>query len=476
MFLTSINAMDDRSPWGDFWFEPVAMRSLSGVRVSADTAMQLSAVFRAVQLISGHFAILPLIIKNEGSLKTLKTHWLYDLFKRPNQWQNGFEWRQMLMAHLLLRGNAYCEIIDNARGEITALLPLHPDMVKIEQLPSGDYRYRVTDGNGQQRPLQRGQVWHLRGLSSNGITGLSVIECARESMGLGLSAQAYGARFFANDARPGGGWIEVPGNFADKNAREVFRESVQAAQAASNRGKIMVLDRGMQYHDVALTNQDAQFLETRKFQLNEIARWFGIPPHKLGDLDRSTNNNIEQQALEYISDCLLYWTELWEAAIEGELLLKQDNVELEFDVRRLERGDSAARANFNQKGIFSGYITRNEARADEGREPIEGLDEPLQPLNMAELSDTPASKQPAAKRAPAQPSDNEAAARLAVIIAANASRLARRIANGGAADAEMIAGSLGVPLAAANEWVASLVAGQTVEALTVSLMELGEIK
>lgn len=387
MFISKIKAnSDDRSVFGDFWFEPVTMRSSSGARISGDTALHLSAVFRAVVLISGHIASLPLTLRKAGTLNRQADHWLYPLFKKPNRWQNGFEWRQMMQGHLLLRGNAYNEIVDNARGQILELVPLHPDRVRIEQLPSGEYRYRVTDNAGGERILPRGQVWHLRGLSSNGITGLSVIECARESLGLGLSAQDYGARFFSNDARPGG-WIEFPGKFADKEARRLFRDSVQENQAGANRGKTMVLDQQMKYHEIGLSNADSQFLETRKFQISDIARWFGVPPHKLADLDRATFSNIEQQALEYVSDSLMIWTEMWEASIEDALLFDDDGLEVEFDFSRLARGDSTSRANFARTAILAGYLTRNEARALEGREPIDGLDEPLRPLNMVEESD-----------------------------------------------------------------------------------------
>lgn len=484
MFISKIRASDDRSPWGGFWFEPVTMRTMSGARVSADTAMQLSAVWRAVQLISGHFALLPMLLKKPGSMKPLPKHPLLALFKKPNRWQNGFEWRQMLMGHLLLRGNAYNEIIDNSRGEILELIPRHPDRVKIEQLPNGEHRYRVTDPDGTERIVARGQMWHLRGLSSNGITGISVIECARESMGLSLSAQSYGARFFANDAKPAGGWIEVPGKFADKTAKTNFREAVQDAQSAANRGKMMVLDNGMKYHEVGLTNEDAQFLETRKHQISEIARWFGVPPHKLADLERSTNNNIEHQALEYITDSLLIWTEIWEASIEDGLLFDSEGLEVDFDFTRLTRGDSSARANFAQKAIMAGYLTRNEARAMERLEPLAGLDEPLRPLNMAEESaaedqaEDEEAAEPPAQEAKEDLEDGpaDASTRLHAMLQANAARLARRMEKEGAANPRLIAEALAIPLDRAESWARTTLWTRetcTVENVTASLVALG---
>ncbi len=464
MFVSRIRAADgqDRSPFGEFWFQPLGLNTASGARVTSETALQLSAVFRAVTLISGHIAMLPLVLRQNGTKKRLADHPLYRLFKRPNRWQNGLEWRQMLTAHLLLRGNAYNEIIDNARGEILELIPLHPDRTQIEKLPSGDWRYRVSNADGSQRYLMRGQVWHLRGMSSNGITGVSVIECARESFGLGISAQSYGARFFANDAKPAGGWISFPGKFADRVARENFRESVQSAQGAANRGKIMVLDHGMEYHEVGINNKDSQFLESRKFHISDIARWFGVPPHKLADLERATFSNIEQQSLEYINDCLLIWAEIWEAGIEDVLLYDHEDLEAEFNFAKLLRGDSTARYGNYTKGIAAGWLTRNEARDDDGREPLHGLDEPLRPLNMIEESDAEdqeddveSSEPPAqeAKEPKIPEKQEEQARRLRALIECNAGRLARRMLKSGApADIDLIAESLAVPHADVCTW------------------------
>ena len=234
MFVSKIRAAaDDRSPWGNFWFEPVSMRSISGARVSNEGALRLTAVYACVRVLSETFAVLPFVLyenKPGGGKKIITDHWLNKLFnKRPNRYQNPFEWREMLQGHLVLRGNAFNRMLFNARGEITELIPIHPDRIKIELLNGGEYRYIVTDPNGVQSTLTRGEVWHLRGLSSDGLIGMNPVEIAREAIGMGLSAQDYGARFFANDARPTGGWIEMEGGFASNDARKVFRESFTAA-------------------------------------------------------------------------------------------------------------------------------------------------------------------------------------------------------------------------------------------------------
>jgi phage portal protein BeeE len=349
-------------------------------------------------------------------------------------------------------------------------------------LDNGDYRYIITDPNGGQRTLARGEIWHIRGLSSNGIMGVSVIEYARESFGVGLAAQGYGARFFANDAKPSGGWIEFPGQFKDKESRQIFREAWQANQAGSNRGKTAVLEMGMQYHEIGVSNTDAQFLETKKFSISDIARWFGVPPHKIGDLDNATFSNIEQQALEYIQDALQPRASRFEASIESELLFDFEEIDIEFDFRELLRGDSAARATYYHNGILDGWMTRNEARDMEGMEPLDGLDEPLRPLNMTEESDAedqeadqealePPAQEQAEQTAPQDTA--ETAMRMQALLQSNARRLARRFAQSGKADSQLISEALAVSVLDAHAWCDSFVADMTEDDITASLLKIG---
>jgi len=453
----------DRSPWGDFFFEPVSARTGSGMRVSPDSALRLAAVYACVRVLSESMASLPLVIyqrRADGGKDKVTDHWLYRLLaKRPNRFQNPFEWREMLQGHLALRGNAYNQIITNAKGEVVELMPLHPDRIRLELLPSGEYRYRFTDRFGNESILPRGEVWHLRGLSSDGLLGMSPIELARENLGMALAAQDYGARFFANDAKPTGGWIEFPGSFKDSEAKKVFRESYQQAQSGANRGKVLVLENGMKFHEVGVTNKDAQFLELRKFQITDVARLFRVPPHMIGDLDRATFSNIEQQSLEFVMHTMTPWAERWEASIESELLLEGDDIEVEFDFANLMRGDAASRASYYQSGIQNGWLTRNEARIAENLNPLDGLDEPLRPLNMVEEStaedvalDTEQAEDPVQEAT--EPSD-EAAARLRALIDSSAERWARRIARAGRVDEKdlaLIAQSLAVPVDRVSIW------------------------
>jgi hypothetical protein len=308
---------------------------------------------------------------------------------------------------------------------------------------------------------------------------MSPIELARENLGMALAAQDYGARFFANDAKPTGGWIEFPGSFKDSEAKKVFRESYQQAQSGANRGKVLVLENGMKFHEVGVTNKDAQFLELRKFQITDVARLFRVPPHMIGDLDRATFSNIEQQSLEFVMHTMTPWAERWEASIESELLLEGDDIEVEFDFANLMRGDAASRASYYQSGIQNGWLTRNEARIAENLNPLEGLDEPLRPLNMVEEStaedvalDTEQAEDPAQEVT--EPSD-EAAARLRALIDSSAERWARRIARAGRIeekDLALIAQSLAVPLDRVSVWAMASVSIEEAQ-LCQSLKSLG---
>lgn len=440
MFTSLFRAQEDRSPGSDFWFQPVALRTASGVRVTTDRAHQHTAVYASVRVLAESMAVLPFRLyrrSRAGRGRELVTdHWLYRLFaRRPNRFQTPFAWREMLQGHLALRGNAFNEIIDGRNGEIAELLPLHPDRVKIELLDNGAWRYRHTSAAGVERVLRRDQVWHLRGLMDDGVVGLNPIEMNREAIGGAIAAAEYANRFWANDAKPTSGWIEFPGKFETGEKKRDFRKQLQEQQAGTSRGKTLVLDMGMKYHEVGITNKDAQFLEARQFNVGDVARIFRVPPHKIGDLSRSTNNNIEHQSLEFWTDTMLPWTERWESSIECDLLGDVDEeLEVEFDYRRLLRGDATSRGNYLRAMVLTGILTRNEAREEEGRNPLDGLDEPLIPTNETVVGEEPADTT-AAPAAPRNPVDNapvddegddSADARTLALAQAAADRLARK--------------------------------------------------
>lgn len=461
---------EDRSPWGDFWFSPLGSRSSSGQLITAENAMRHSAVYACVRVLSETLAMLPFLLSQmrNGKRIYVTDHWLYRLMaKRPNTFQNAFEWREMMMGHLALRGNAFNRIIANARGEVEQLIPLHPDRVDLELANDGSFRYRVRSRDGTTEILPRGVVWHIKGLSSDGYVGLSPVELAKETIGLGLSVQEYGSRFFQNDARPGGGWIEHPGSFKNKESRDVFKESWQGAQTGVNRHKTAVLEWGMKYHDLPIKNNDSQFLETRGFQVVDICRIFRVPPHLVADLTRGTFSNIEHQSLEFMAYSMAPWAERFEASLEYNFLPDDEGWEVEYDFTNLMRGDAASRSTYYQTGINAGWLTRNEAREAEGYEPLDGLDDPLTPLNMSSEGAAPPEPPDASSTQDSSTTDPQASGRgLALIVAERMIRkevafVERTMGTPGAAakvttfygeHARFIAEAFGGGLQAAQQW------------------------
>lgn len=389
--------IDDRSPWGDFWFTPISRFTGAGMRVGPEQAMRLAAVYACVKLLSKTFAVMPFKLwepSGSNGRKPVTNHWINALFsKQPNRFQNPFEFRQMIEGHYEHRGNAYCVISERA-GRITELTPKHPDRMKAEILPGGsDYRYAYHEADGSVTRYARGEIWHLRQLSTDGIFGLNPIEIEREVIGLGLAAQEYGARFFANDATPPG-WIEHPATFKDKNAKDTFRESWQASQTGRNRGKTAVLEGGLKYHQLEVKNSDAQYLESRRFTVSEVARIYGVPPHLIGDLDRATFANIEQQSLEYVMYTMAPIAAAWASSIRYSLLNEDDELTPDFGLDELLKGDRASRADFYMKMFQTGGYSTNDVRRAEGENDVEGGDMRFRPTNLTPLLPEDAAKFP----------------------------------------------------------------------------------
>ena len=436
----------DRSPWGNFYFEPIPYRGgLSNL--SGDVALQLIAVYACVRVIAETIAALPFVLYREaadGAKTAVRDHWLYKLMKRPNRFQSGFEFREMMSGHCALRGNAFAVMSGNSSGVVTEMIPLHPDRVGIEMLSDTTWRYWIRNRDGSRTPVPQGQMFHLRGLSPDGVLGYNPIALARKTIATGIAAQDYGMRFFQNDARPGG-WIEHPTNFKDDEARRQWRERWQSQQTGENRGKVAVLEYGLKFHEVGMHNDDAQFIDTQKLSTSQIASLYRVPPHKIGDLEKATFSNIEQQSIDFVNDCLMPWLVRWEEVIEWNFLDPEDEtLDVEFPTRSLLRGDAAARTAYYHGGILDGWMTRNEARLLENMNPIDGLDEPLRPLNEVPNDQEPTTpteglppgpspalpppkETPINKRKPAKPPAKQSAdTRLLALAAASADRIARK--------------------------------------------------
>ena len=391
MFLSKFKSdSGDRSAWGSFFFNPAPMR---GGIVTSESSLQLSAVYACTRVLTDSIASLPFQmyrVESDGGKRHIRDHWLYRLFaKRPNDYMNPFEFIETLTGHLVLRGNCFAQIVSNARGEVTDLHPIHPDLVSIEMLGNTNWRYRVKNLDGTQSVYTRGDIFHVKGLSPNGVMGYNPIELARKMLSTGIAAQDYGLRYFENDASPSGGWIEHPTNFKDKEARDKFREGWQSQQGGANKGKVAILEYGLKFHDgITVKNTDAQFIESKRMTRLEICSLFRVPPHKIADLERATFSNIEQQSIDFVVDCLRPWLVRWEEAIKYTFLdVEDDDLVVNFPVISLLRGDSKARSDYINSGIMNGTLTRNEARLMEDRNPLPGLDKPLRMLNMVTESD-----------------------------------------------------------------------------------------
>lgn len=352
-------------------------RSASGMNVTPDTSMKVTAVFRAVTILSQTFGSLPIGVYRQtadNGRELDKSHPLYDvLVRKPNRWQTSFEWREMMSGHFALRGRCYSEIISSNGKAIAELVPLHPDRVRPFWAPDGKIVFAYSPLSGPERIILQSEMHYMHGLSTgpDGITPLSPIAENREAVGLALATEEHGARLFANGTRLGG-VLKMAGHLKDDAARKEFMKSWNEAHSGvSNRGKTALLEQGLEWQAIGMTNEDAQYIDSRIHQIAEIARIFGIPPHKLYDLSRSTNNNIEHQGIEFVTDNIRPGAIRREEAMERDLLFgaSAKTHSIMFDLDGLMRGDSAARAAYYASALQNGYKTRNQVRVMEGDNP-----------------------------------------------------------------------------------------------------------
>lgn len=372
------------------WFQQSSM-SGAGFAVTPDSAMRVSAVFACVRILSQSIAGLPVKVfrrlDDEGKEADEKHQLGPVLRRRPNGWQSSFEWRSMGVAHQCLRGIAYSRIVLDRKGAVS-LLPLHPDRLRAEQRADGSLVYEHTPQTGGRQVLLQEEVLRVPFLVLDGVEPVSPIRAQRETIGSALAAQDYGARFFKNDATPRS-FIKYEGTFKDKEAKKKFRESWQETYSGEGRHQIGILETGMDLKQLGMSNADAQFLETRKMQIADIGRIFGVPPHLLGDLERATFSNIEQQSIEFVVYSLAPWLVRWEQALARDLLpeSQQETHFIEFNVAGLLRGDIVNRYKAYATGRQWGWLSANDVRKLENLNPISGGDTYLSPTNM-----TPADK------------------------------------------------------------------------------------
>lgn len=380
------------------WFRPATNKELSpstasvflmsntssGATVTERSAMQMTAVYACVRILAESIAGLPLHLyrySDSGGKEKATSHPLYGLLHdEPNPEMTSFVFRETLMTHLLLWGNAYAQVIRNGRGEITSLYPLLPSRMRVSRdKTSGAIVYDYTpssDDPAFPKPavrLSASDVLHVPGLGFDGLVGYSPIQMAKNAIGMAMACEEYGASFFANGAAPGG-VLEHPGTIKDPSR---VRDSWQATFGGSrNSNKIAVLEEGMKYTPISISPEQAQFLETRKFQLNEIARIFRVPPHMVGDLEKSSFSNIEQQSLEFVKYTLAPWVSRFEQAIHKTLLTSSEKQRffVRFNVEGLLRGDYQSRMNGYAVARQNGWMSANDIRELENLDRIPETD------------------------------------------------------------------------------------------------------
>lgn len=354
--------------------------STAGKNVTERSSMQMTAVYSCVRVLAEAVAGLPLHLykytDSGGKDKALEHPLYFLLHDEPNPEMTSFVFMETLMTHLLLWGNAYAQLIRNGRGEVVGIYPLMPNRVSVNRDDKGNIYYKYLRGledahlnKENEVILLHSEVLHIPGLGFDGLVGYSPIAMAKNAIGMAIACEEYGAKFFANGATPGG-ILEHPGVVKDP---ERVRASWNSAFGGSaNANKVAVLEEGMKYTPISISPNEAQFLETRKFQINEIARIFRVPPHMVGDLEKSSFSNIEQQSLEFVKYTLEPWLIRWEQSLVRSLILPGDKGKyfIKFNVDGLLRGDYESRMNGYATARQNGWMSANDIRALENLDQI----------------------------------------------------------------------------------------------------------
>jgi HK97 family phage portal protein len=330
------------------------------------------------------------------------------LHLQPNAWQTSFEWRCQLMIHLGLYNVAYCEIIPGVSGSVDQLVPLHPSRMKVERIENGRLRYKYREERGQDTVYSQEQILVIRGLSEDGINGISPVEQCRDAIGLARAYELHGARYFANGARPG--FVLSTEGQLNSEARDNLANQWDRKHAGvGNSHRTAVLTGGLKPYELPQsTNTDSQWLEGRRFQIEEICRLFRVPISKVQSVQGATPGSLEQASQEFLTDSVMPWLRRFESAFTRDLIADDDRYEVAFDTRFLLRADSAGRAALYQSMWNLGVFSTNDIRAEEGLNPVEGGDVRYRPLNMGTLGQDPAPADVLAQQQPDSGIDGQA--------------------------------------------------------------------
>lgn len=373
--------------------------------------MNFSAVFCAVNIIAGSIASLPLQLYRRdanGGKEPERSHQLYDLLhNKPNSEMTSYVFREILQEHLLLKGNAFAEIVPDRLGRPVELWPVNPDAVKIRRDENNKIFYEVREDATALRIVPAERMFHIPGLGFDGRVGYSVLHKARETFGLGLAMEEFQARFYGQGTNVGS-VLEHPGHLTDEAHDRLVKDIQEQRGGLGNAHRAMVLEEGMKLNKMGMPLDDAQFLESRVFQIGEIARWFNLPPHKLKELSRATFSNIEQQQIEFVQDSIRPWAVRWEQHIAWKLLRPEERRVLfaEFNLDGLLRGDTKSRMEAHAVMRNVGIYNANEIRAKENDNPIDGPAGEMywRPLNMGDANEPVEVVEPVV---PAEPDEEE---------------------------------------------------------------------
>jgi HK97 family phage portal protein len=385
---TDISALTWRKLFGD------ELHVKSGVSVSIDTALKVSTVLACARVLANGIAQVPLKVYREdgaGTKQAAKDHPLYNLlWRRPNEWMTSFEYRQMAMFHAVLTGNHFAYIGRGGAGKqrkVVELIPLLPGRVKVCQDEQWNVFYEVYDRNGMVGTFPRTDILHLRGPSWNGYCGMDAVMVAREAIGLAIATEETHARLHANSARPGG-LFSVEGELGDAAYNRIKAQIDESRSGLNSAFKTWVLDKGAKWTPMLMNGVDAEHLNTRRFQIEEICRDLGVFPQMVGYTDKTaTFASAESFFMAHVVHSISPWVENWQQTLARDLFPDENNLSAEFTLQSLMRGDHKTRAEFYASGIVNGWLTRNEARKLENLNPIDGLDAPLVPLNMGTQAD-----------------------------------------------------------------------------------------
>ena len=352
--------------------------SASGAAVTADSAMRVAAVYACVRVLAQAVAQVPLHVYRKsakGGAERATDHPLYDLLHfKPNDWQTSFEWRESSVAHCALRGDAYSKIEIDSRGRIERLVPLHPDLIWPFLTDNGQIAYRYSPASGGQKYFLNSEILRLPGLSFDPTArSLSPIELHRNLIGNSMTATEYQGNLWKNSAVPKGA-LFTPPPLTDEAVKALRKSWNDRHAGPENAGQIAILHGGFDWKNIGMTNDDAQYLELMQFSVSDVARIFGVQPHKIGDLSRATFSNIEMQAIEFVTDTLRPWVRRWEDRMMTSLLTpaERQTLKIEFDLNGLLRGDSAARSALYSVLFSIGALKPNDARRLEGLDPLDG--------------------------------------------------------------------------------------------------------